>query len=297
MERRLPVVENEGYDVVLSEHIAGLLGWEREDILKKIDALIREYDLDSQFDSRGTHVVYFFEDTVADYEENIPLEDHVFRRVFWVTALGCEQIAKGPAGDVAEAFTDCYTKSFAEYAASLSTQDTLAEGFSAFLGKTAFSEPAYWTDANGPRCASSVKCTTAGTGGNTASRSCWTKSKTRLCPGRRSLGPICTAGRSDFSGAALARRAWNIFRSCISRRMTLCLTRSSPLCNMPWTEIQFIRFSRKMHKEKGGRFSLPFQLVSRDSAAPSSLCVYLRLRRMRISSVVSPAAETTARAT
>ena len=33
--------------------------------------------------------------------------------------------------------------------ASLSTQDTLAEGFSAFLGKTAFSEPAYWTDANG----------------------------------------------------------------------------------------------------------------------------------------------------
>lgn len=75
MERRLPVVENEGYDVVLSEHIADLLGWEREDILKKIDALIREYDLDSQFDSRGNHVVYFFEDTVADYEENIPLED------------------------------------------------------------------------------------------------------------------------------------------------------------------------------------------------------------------------------
>ena len=36
MERRLPVVENEGYDVVLSEHIADLLGWEREDILKKI---------------------------------------------------------------------------------------------------------------------------------------------------------------------------------------------------------------------------------------------------------------------
>ena len=57
MERRLPVVENEGYDVVLSEHIADLLGWEREDILKKIDALIREYDLDSQFDSRGNHVV------------------------------------------------------------------------------------------------------------------------------------------------------------------------------------------------------------------------------------------------
>ena len=95
MERRLPVVENEGYDVVLSEHIADLLGWEREDILKKIDALIREYDLDSQFDSRGNHVVYFFEDTVADYEENIPLEDHVFRRVFWVTALGCEQMPKG----------------------------------------------------------------------------------------------------------------------------------------------------------------------------------------------------------
>ena len=149
MERRLPVVENEGYDVVLSEHIADLLGWEREDILKKIDALIREYDLDSQFDSRGTHVVYFFEDTVADYEENVPLEDHVFRRVFWVTALGCEQIAKGLAGDAAEAFTDCYTKSFAEYAASLSTQDTLAEGFSAFLGKTEFSEPAYRTDADG----------------------------------------------------------------------------------------------------------------------------------------------------
>lgn len=78
MERRLPVVENEGYDVVLSEHIADLLGWEREDILKKIDALIREYDLDSQFDSRGNHVVYFFEDTVADYEENIPLEGSMY---------------------------------------------------------------------------------------------------------------------------------------------------------------------------------------------------------------------------
>ena len=185
---------------MLSEHIAGLLGWEREDILKKIDALIREYDLDSQFDSRGTHVVYFFEDTVADYEENVPLEDHVF-----AASSGSRPWLRtdrqGLAGDVAEAFTDCYTKSFAEYAASLSTQDTLAEGFSAFLGKTEFSEPAYWTDADGPRCASSVKCTTAGTGGNTASRSCWTKSKTRLCPGRRSLGPICTAGRSDFSKA------------------------------------------------------------------------------------------------
>lgn len=95
MERRLPVVENEGYDVVLSEHLADLLGWEREDILKKIDALIREYDLDSQFDSRGNHVVYFFEDTVADYEENIPLEDHAFAASFGSRPLAANRSPKG----------------------------------------------------------------------------------------------------------------------------------------------------------------------------------------------------------
>lgn len=53
-----------------------------------------------------------------------------------------------------------------------------------------------------------------------------------------------------------------------------------------------------MHKEKGGAIlRSPFSWFLGIRAVPSSLCVYLRLRRMRISSVVSPAAETTARAT
>ena len=95
MERRLPVVENEGYDVVLSEHIAGLLGWEREDILKKIDALIREYDLDSQFDSKGNHVVYFFEDTVADYEKSFPWKIMYFAASSGSRPLAANRSPKG----------------------------------------------------------------------------------------------------------------------------------------------------------------------------------------------------------